>query len=222
MDHETSVRTHATERYLLNELSDSEREEFEEHYFTCPECAGDVRTASEFAANARAVFSEEKTARPAVVEPMALPGFFGSRWAAPVSVGLNLALLAFAGYHVFGVLPQMRREIARAKAPEYVQEVVLVGVARGPGQEKEISPATRLALSFSLTRDFDELAYEIKDAAGGVRVSDVAAVPVRDTAAQSLLVVPMSGLVSGEYAAVLYGVKDGGRTLVGQRKFRIK
>ena len=44
MTHEEAVSTLAPERYLLEEMSGSERETFEEHYFSCVECADDVRT----------------------------------------------------------------------------------------------------------------------------------------------------------------------------------
>src|SRR5229473_2866172 len=65
MDHETAVRTGATERYFLGHLTGEDRDSFEEHYFMCPECAEDLRALTIFAANAKAVF-REKAAGPAV------------------------------------------------------------------------------------------------------------------------------------------------------------
>ena len=59
MDHETAVRTGATERYLLGDLTGEDRDGFEEHYFMCPECADDVRALTVFAANAKTVFRAE-------------------------------------------------------------------------------------------------------------------------------------------------------------------
>ena len=59
MDHETALRTSATERYFLGELTGQDRDGFEEHYFMCPECAEDVRALTVFAANAKAVFRQE-------------------------------------------------------------------------------------------------------------------------------------------------------------------
>ena len=43
MDHSEAVRLMATERYLLNEFTPAQKEEFEEHFFGCQECALDVR-----------------------------------------------------------------------------------------------------------------------------------------------------------------------------------
>src|SRR5438270_733873 len=43
VEHETAVQQKLTERYLLNELDVDARNEFEEHFFDCPECAFDVQ-----------------------------------------------------------------------------------------------------------------------------------------------------------------------------------
>ncbi len=55
MDHNEALRLHAVEKYALGELPASLRNEFEEHYFECEECAEDVRAAAEFVDNVRAV-----------------------------------------------------------------------------------------------------------------------------------------------------------------------
>jgi anti-sigma factor RsiW len=53
MDHDTAMNTGTLERYLLRELSETERDAFEEHYFSCPICAREVVLASKFLDNAR-------------------------------------------------------------------------------------------------------------------------------------------------------------------------
>ena len=42
MDHQEVLSTLASERYLLGEMTDTERDSFEEHFFSCAECAEDV------------------------------------------------------------------------------------------------------------------------------------------------------------------------------------
>ncbi len=54
MTHEHAVNTMASERYLLEEMSELERHAFEEHFFSCPDCAEDLRTAELMRAGARA------------------------------------------------------------------------------------------------------------------------------------------------------------------------
>ena len=43
MDHLQAVNTLAAERYLLDEMTDAERDEFEGHFFSCRDCADDLR-----------------------------------------------------------------------------------------------------------------------------------------------------------------------------------
>ena len=47
MDHDQAVKSQVCEKYLLGELSPELRNAFEEHYFSCVECAMQLRTAAE-------------------------------------------------------------------------------------------------------------------------------------------------------------------------------
>ena len=110
MDHETALRTSATERYFLGELTGQDRDGFEEHYFMCPECAEDVRALTVFAANAKAVFRQE-AAGPAPQAGLLLSGRV--LW---LSAALNVALLLGVGYGLLKVRPAMRQELAEEQA----------------------------------------------------------------------------------------------------------
>src|SRR5437763_5529226 len=116
MDHETAVQTGATERYLLGELTGEDRDRFEEHYFMCPECAEDVRALTVFAANAKAVFRENATG-PAPHAGMLLSGRV--LW---LSAALNAALLLGVGYSFLKVKPELKQQLAEARAQQFVQE----------------------------------------------------------------------------------------------------
>jgi Putative zinc-finger len=108
MDHEAVVRQKMTERYLLNELAPEARDEFEEHYFDCPDCAADVHAGALFVEQSRvvmgveqrgAILSERLAAVPArvPVSVPARPGWFGwlrPAFAVPV-LALLLAVIAF-------------------------------------------------------------------------------------------------------------------------------
>ena len=48
MNHDAAVRDKIAERYLLGELTGEERDSFEAHFFTCQDCAEDVRLTSRF------------------------------------------------------------------------------------------------------------------------------------------------------------------------------
>ncbi|HEY9140728.1 MAG TPA: zf-HC2 domain-containing protein, partial [Bryobacteraceae bacterium] len=64
MDHGAAVKLGAPERYVTGDLSQAERDEFEEHFADCRACMNDVWTASAFAANAKAVFEDRLTRKP--------------------------------------------------------------------------------------------------------------------------------------------------------------
>ena len=66
MDHQSAADRNLTERYLLGELDAAETAAFEEHFFECPICAGDVRRASLMLANLKAVLREGDDAVPVI------------------------------------------------------------------------------------------------------------------------------------------------------------
>lgn len=72
MDHNTVASRKMAERYLLNELEPELRDEFEEHYFECPECAADVHAGALFVDESKIILSAEKNPPDVVVTRDAL------------------------------------------------------------------------------------------------------------------------------------------------------
>ena len=93
MDHTAVVRQKMTERYLLDELDSQLRDEFEEHYFGCPECARDVSAGAQFVAHAKTVLAErsEPVAVRETPRPRPVAGWFA--WLRPAFAAPALALL---------------------------------------------------------------------------------------------------------------------------------
>ena len=102
MDHEIATRSQAADRYVLGEMSERERDAFEEHFFSCELCADEVRATSAFADEARAIFRERprwpKPVRPRFV--WRLPAF---AWAAAAAV-----CLVVIGYQNLAVIPELK------------------------------------------------------------------------------------------------------------------
>ena len=108
MDHDVVVRQKMTERYLLNELDPQARDEFEEHYFDCPDCAADVHAGALFVEQSKIALESERSKASLSARPGALParvpvpvgassGWFG--WLRPVFViPVLAALLVVIGY----------------------------------------------------------------------------------------------------------------------------
>src|SRR5260370_17013319 len=97
MDHETAVQLQAAERYVLEEFSPKERADFEEHFFGCPGCADEVRSATILAANTKVVLNEtraeEEHARKSAAERAGRWSGLRLFWPLTASAALNLALL---------------------------------------------------------------------------------------------------------------------------------
>ncbi len=110
MDHAEAARTAAIDKYLLGELPEPEREAFEEHFFSCPECARQVSLGAVFKANARAVMNQAGGL--AAIAPEGRRPWFGwnlawnFRMAAAMAGAAAVAILV--GYQNFILIPQLR------------------------------------------------------------------------------------------------------------------
>jgi Putative zinc-finger len=112
MDHEAVVRDKMTERYLLNELDAQEREQFEEHFFGCVDCALDVRAGAEFVAQSKVVLAEMPEpvfVRSAPPSRSLRDWFRGFRPAFAVPV--MAALLLVIGYQNLVTYPRLQSEL---------------------------------------------------------------------------------------------------------------
>jgi anti-sigma factor RsiW len=74
-DHGPADREHAVERYLLGEMSDAERDRYEEHFFGCADCANDVTSTAAFLDALRA-----SLAPPARQEPLKTAAILERWW----------------------------------------------------------------------------------------------------------------------------------------------
>jgi len=121
MDHEVAAKSLAVERYLLGEMPASERDTFEEHYFSCAECAQEVRSGSELRRELKAAL-RELPSRPQVSSP----GWF-SWFRMPVLVPTfaAVAMAVVVGYQNLAVLPDLEAPRSMASA------VILDGRTRG-------------------------------------------------------------------------------------------
>src|ERR1700691_4621628 len=111
MDHEGVVRQKLTERYLLGELDDQARQEFEEHYFDCPDCALDVRAGALFVEQSKVVLAEAPQPAPGrspvTGAAPAKPGWFA--WFRPAfAVPAMALLLAVIGYQNLVMYPRLQ------------------------------------------------------------------------------------------------------------------
>src|SRR5271167_676258 len=145
MDHSESLRLMAAEKYLLGELTPEAREEFEEHFFDCQECALEVRAGAAFLEHSKVVLSEPvavPSARASVPAQASLRWF---AWFRPAYVVPVLAaLLVVIGYQNLVTYPQLKQ---MASSPQILPWASINVSTRGTGTT-QISP--RLGEGFHL------------------------------------------------------------------------
>src|SRR5258707_15391849 len=107
MDHNEAIRLQAAVKYVLGELSQVQREEYEEHYFDCAECAIDLKALATFADTTREVLRQEKADQLAKDLVPARGGWL--RWLQPITaVALFAAVLRCVAHHDARKSPQAR------------------------------------------------------------------------------------------------------------------
>jgi len=152
MDHEVVVRQKLTERYLLNELGPVERDEFEEHYFVCPECARDVHAASEFVEHSKVVLAESPKPVPEAAASGPQQAGAWLSWLRPAFAAPVLALLlAVVAYQNFVAYPNLRSALVRPRVLPWA--AVAVGTWGGSNASITISQGAGFLLFIRIPPD---------------------------------------------------------------------
>jgi hypothetical protein len=212
MDHGTALKTKASERYLLSEMSESERFEFEAHYFACEECADDVSAGLALERGAKEVLTRR-------VEPERSREFDREsrgpfRWlSAPTLIPLTAAgvLAVVAGYQTFVLLPSRGVPLsARAWPAVILRPVVRGGEAEHGSAETSVpsvvvSPAagsTVFAMDVNGFPNGGKLTYELIANDGTVRGRFTSQIP--DPNRQIVVEIPNKDLAQpGRWTLVL-------------------
>jgi len=220
MNHAEAVGTGAAERYLLGQLSASESEDFERHFFDCSECARDLRTAAVLEENARAVFVEERPKEVPGGEKMtdlaeARPSVWTWLWRRPWAAAPVLATAVFAcvvAYQMFIVIPGLHRQLSEAFAPQAVTSNVLPPISRGDSRVLEVPSGGRFyAIYMDPTwgESFTSYLCTVQDESGGTRFS--IRVPAPPVGKPIQILMARSLLLSGRYAVVISNAAEDGK-----------
>jgi len=211
MNHQEAISANLVERYLLGEMAESERDAFEEHYFSCSHCALDVVSAVKFVDNARRpllrleieqttkekpnrVEAERTPARPA---PAAAPndGRWWDRWLALApKPALACACGCLAAALVWQSLPSAA--VPEVTGSYFVTETRAAG--GGPRKIVTASNQQRLALLFNHTDTTVSQFHFVLENAEGRAVRQFDGDAPRDTNDIQVMI-PLVGLRSGAY-----------------------
>lgn len=221
MEHTEVDRTLAVERYLLNEMSGPELEDFEEHIFSCRQCAEEVRSGAAFFDNARAVFEDELAESRGQVQGRAVRVRWWDRFSLPVLVPAlaSVLLLCVAGYQRLILIPGLQQQLARANAPQAIPVFAVPGVSRGAEPVISVPTRGRFGVYFDVaTSSASGYSCEFRDASGAVRLT----VPAQSTSDGTVyLELEGSELPSGEYTLVVRTPGPGSQE-VGRYPFKLR
>src|SRR5262245_37041483 len=167
MDHNVVVLQKMTERYLLNELDPEARNEFEEHFFDCSECAQDVQAASLFVERSKVVLAEpaEKATAATTVTVPVQRGWLA--WLRPaISAPAMALLLLVIGYQNLVTLPGMS---AAMNSPQVLGWTSINVSTRGdsvPVVKAETDKSFLLLVNVPPQREYARYTCDLFDSAG--------------------------------------------------------
>lgn len=208
MNHSDAVRLKAAEQYLLGEMSGPLRDEFEEHFMGCAECAADVRAGAAFVESTRAVLRLDPSLAADPATQRVSSGWFAAILRPAIAAPALLVLLAIAGYQGIVTIPRMKAQLARADAPRTLPEFSLLA-ANSRGETPvvvAVQPDQPFALFLDIRPDpaFSVYTCEVEDASG--RPAFSLQVPAGEAKNTVQIFVPGSRLTPGPYVMVVRGI----------------
>jgi Putative zinc-finger len=205
MDHQEALRRTAVEKYLLNEMPQPERDEFEAHFFDCQECAADLRATAAFLDGARKEFKGSPIARPA--STIRKKPRFAFLWRPAFISPAFATLLIVLVYQNAVIYPRFDGEIAQLKSPEILQPISLIGGnSRGgtiPSATLSGAQSILLSVDIPAARPYASYACVLLDPSGAIiwRVP-VSVEQARDTVS---IRIPAGKWASGDYQLLVQG-----------------
>jgi hypothetical protein len=219
MDHMDAVRLNAVEKYISGELPEDVRDQFEEHYFDCVECASDLKALATFLTAGRMVLEEELPAKvPPRLPEAERAGWFG--WLRPlVAVPAIAALAAIVVYQRAVTIPALQeRAKAEPVAQLYESSYRVQGATRGENTSTiTVEPNQSFALDFDFTPDKIFPSYKgnlLEQSGRPVLTFDV---PAKEANKELHLVIPGGKVHSGKYDLALLGQAGSGSSSEVQR-----
>jgi len=219
MDHTQAIEQQAAERYLLGELSASEAEDFERHFFECGDCAEAVDFGGGLIDGARVALRQPLPARtqPAV-ERRTVPARAGwwLQWGFACAAAVLAAIVV---YETAFVIPGLRQAVTSAQALPAFQ---LAGVSRGEAPPLRVSPETRfVSLSADIPPDAVYPKYICTLTSGRDTIFSVIA--NAPAAGQPITVlVPVKNLSPGNYDLTIYGGNQPQSVRIASYPFRFE
>lgn len=219
MDHGESIRLMAAEKYLLGELTPELREQFEEHFFDCQECALEVRAGAAFVEHSKVLLADPAAVEAATASaaPHARPGWFA--WLRPAFAMPVLAvLLVVVGYQNLVTYPQLKQ---MASSPQILPWASINVSTRGTSAT-QISPHVgqgfHLLVNIPPDGSYNSYTFDLSSPSGKLQWSRT--IPAMSSDEARSIYVPGGNQEQGVYMLTVRGstaanqISDLGRYLI--------
>jgi Putative zinc-finger len=207
MDHTEAIRSKAAERYLLGELKGDERNQYEEHFFGCSECALDIKAGATFMDNTRDALASDKAFVPSTVSKPHPQNWF-TLFLRPAFAAPALALLLLVVAYQSGiVIPRLNTGLAKATAPQALPSFSLITANSRGGSPLTIHVPENKPFSIFLdippATQFPYYNCELQSESGAPEFSvNVSSADAREPIQ---LLIPASRLQAGKHVVIVRG-----------------
>jgi hypothetical protein len=220
MDHQEAIRQNATERYLLDELDPEQRDQFEEHFFDCQDCATDVRAAAMFVEHSKELLAEPAPmpARKALPVPAAAKV---SWWRPAIFAPVMALLLIVVAYQNLVQVPQLQ---LAANQPHVLPAVSLNLLTYGDSSEPiTVAPGQAFLLNLIIPPGPRYSSYQVDLYNPQGKIDSSLPVGSVSSGATWPIQIPGTNRESGKYSLAVQGrAADGKQVEVGRSSFQLQ
>ncbi len=212
----------AAEKYLLDEFDPEERDAFEEHLFSCDECAQDVRAGAALMKHGREIFAQEEVAEVRAAAPARPPRREWFNWLRPAfAVPVFALMLGVVTFQNLVQFPALEHSLVAMNSPAILPSADLhSGSARGD----EHVVTAKAGQLFQLTLDIPDNSKAAHTAelydSGGRKLWSL---PIPADAPMSGLTLKMPGdLPAGDYTLAVTRADGSGASEVSRYAFKLR
>lgn len=198
MKHEEAIKMNAAEGYLLDDLTDTEREAFEEHFADCESCFADVRDGATFTTVLRNEIGYDE-----VVDHGHHHAGYRVAYAAAAAAVLSFGAL---GYQQFAVVAPLRAQLAGVRRPQ-IEPLYELRDIRAEEQTITVDGRSHSTLEFVVPPDIDSPPYTCKIVDAHSREVPIDPITAEQARTPVRLHLAPGSLAPGDYSLVVSGAR---------------
>ncbi len=212
----------AVERYLLDEFGPEEKDAFEEHFFSCNECAREIKAGAAFMAHAKESLKSGETAKKPVGSQVKAVKKEWFAWLRPAfAVPAMAFMLGVVAFQNLVQVPALHQSLVAMNSPAVLP---FVDLKSGSSRGDEPVVVARTGELFQLTLDISDTAStahtaELYDSSGRKILS--LAIP-EDAPKEGLALKMPSDLPAGDYSLVVKQAGAAESTAASHYKFTLQ